>query len=97
MHALPSEGNIITFAYYHPECFTFPTPYIEALARLGKRALYVEWPRGVRAQYPYGHRSEKTIRIVPLEKIGRIPQWGRVCCEECWEFLHPEKVEEKAS
>lgn len=83
MHGLPSEGNIITFSYYHEKCFTFPTSYIEALAR-HSMALYVEWP--------YGHRSEKTIHVVPLNRIMQSAQWGRAACSECWEFLHPEKT-----
>ena len=85
MHGLPSQGNIITFSYYHPECFTFPNRYIEALAWHGA-ALYVEWPYGVRADYPYGHRSEKTIRISPLEKIAKPTP-----CHYCWKHLHPTK------
>ena|SRR2546430_7560459 len=88
MHMLPSEGNIMTFEYYHPECFTFPTRYIEALAR-HDMALYVEWPYEVRAEYPYGHRSEKTIHFVPLNRMSKSPPWGRVACSSCEEFLHP--------
>jgi hypothetical protein len=86
MHALPSEGNIMTFSYYHEKCFTFPTPYIEALAR-HDMAHYVEWPNR-------WNRSEKTIHITPLDRISKSTQWGRAFCSECWEFLHLEKVEE---
>lgn len=88
MHALPSEGNILTFSYYHEKCFTFPTPYIEALAR-HDMASYVEWPYGMH----HGHRSEKTIHIMPLSRISKSTQWGRAYCPECGEFLHSERIE----
>lgn len=94
MHMLPSEGNIITFAYFHPECFTFPTPYIEALARRDM-AHYVEWPYGV---WPNRHwnRSEKTIHIVPLNRIA-LPEWGRTACSSCWGDLYSEKTQEQTA
>ena len=80
-HGLPSEGDIMTFSYYHEKCFTFPTPYIEALARHGT-VLYVEWPYGI-----CGHRSEKTIHITSLGRIAQLPEWGRVACSSCGEYL----------
>jgi hypothetical protein len=90
-HGLPSEGEIMTFSYYHEKCFTFPAPYIEALAR-HDMAQYVEWPNGVWPNSCWG-RSEKTIHVTPLSRISKSTQWGRVRCSECWEPLHPDKTE----